>query len=87
MGRVNLLFRKVPKLYVLIGEFATLGNTSIQISLAFVLSMCGLLIMRTGISSHLDSGDPHFRHLLCVGDAQGSNRGSERFEGDRYLRL
>ena len=39
------------------------------------------------IPSLSHSGAPHFRHLLCVGDAQSANRGSERFEGDRYLRL
>ncbi len=47
--------------------------------------MCGL--RSQCMSSYLDSGAPHFRHLLCVGDAQSANRSVERLEGDRHLRL
>ena len=33
------------------------------------------------------SAAAHFRQFLCVGNSQSANRGSERFEGNRHLRL
>ena len=34
-----------------------------------------------------DSAAAHIRQFLCVGNSQSANRGSERFEGNRHLRL